>query len=340
MKRTLFEQARLKLTGQFTLVVLGIGLIFSWLFYERMSLVLRLEYERINLRWQREEQGLGPPPMMPRPRRLEREDIETAQKRMIGQLVIINGLVVGLAAVAGYWLSGLTLKPIKEAMEEQKRFVGDAAHELKTPITALKTTLEVNLMDKNLDKKNTKIFKENLEDVNHLEGLTEGLLKLAQVEAEPLKLKPTVVKAFINPAVKQARPLAKQKNIQLKLKIEDPDLQVKGDSQALADLMLIILDNAIKYSPQQSQVEVTTETRQNQLVVSVSDQGIGIAPEHQPQIFSRFYQVDPARTKNNDHGFGLGLALAQQIVKQHHGEIKVTSQVGQGSRFVITLPLV
>ena len=223
-------------------------------------------------------------------------------------------------------------------MEEQKRFIGDAAHELKTPITALKTSLEVNLMDKDLDTKSHNILRENLEDVASLESLTKSLLHLARLDGQQSKFSEINLTEIIDRAIKHVRPLAKKKNVTLNTNQISQKLMIKGDKEMILDLLLIFLDNAIKFSPEKSQISLIVKPLANQVVIKIKDTGIGIAKHHLPHIFDRFYRVDQARSNSDEGGHGLGLAVAKQIIDQHHGSVSVKSEVGKGTTFTIKLP--
>ena len=167
----------------------------SIVFYVRTMTVLEKQQERFEQRfnkeflrrWPRETRAPHPFP----------EDLDEARNDIITQLVIINGSILLIVAGAGYVLSGQTLKPIAKTHAEQKRFVSDAAHELKTPIAALKTSLEVNLMDRKLNRHAKNILRENLEDVTSLQQLTERLLKLARTNGNTVALHPTNISAVI-----------------------------------------------------------------------------------------------------------------------------------------------
>lgn len=340
MTEAIVNKARLKLTLQYTIVIGVISLMISGVFYIRTARLIEAEFERINRRFQIEEQGIMPPPgpMLIR-RRINPEDLLSARYQLIKQLILINVGIITFAGGASYWLAGSTLKPIQVVMDEQKRFVGDAAHELKTPITALKTAIEVNLMDKNIKADTKKILTENLEDVVNLENLSKQLLTLAQLDDQSIELRPTALDVTIKQAIKQVLPLARNKQIEV-VDTDNVALRVKGNERALTELWTILLDNAIKYSPNKSEVKVRVLKIRHEAEVEVIDQGVGIEPEQLKLIFNRFYQTDQARTKNVANGYGLGLSIAQNIIRQHQGKIRVESQMNQGSTFLVRLPLV
>jgi two-component system, OmpR family, sensor histidine kinase CiaH len=337
----MFASARAKLTLWYLLLIVMISGTLSLAFYFRFTAVLRGEYERIDQRFQRDINDLSEPVRQRAlaARRINLEDLRNIRRAMILQLLIINAAIVVVFSIGGYVLSGLTLEPIEEAHEQQRRFVGDAAHELRTPISALKTTLEVNLLDKKLPAATKVILKENLEEVTNLEHWSESLLRLAKVTEQSLVLEKVSLKKAIDGAVKFLAPKAKQKAIKVVTEVKPETTTVKADQGALLDLCIILLDNALKYSPEKSQVVILAQARGRHVVMSVTDQGIGINQYHLPRIFDRFYRVDQSRTAGAQKGYGLGLAVAKKIIQQHHGAISVKSKEGEGTTFSVTLPL-
>jgi len=286
-----------------------------------------------------ESQGLIPIPP-PRMRRgFDIDDLYEAKHQILWQLIKVNGSIILIFGISGYWLSGFTLRPIHEAMTEQNRFVADAAHELKTPLTALKTSLEVNLMNKKLSSETKSILNENLEDVIALQNLSEYLLLLTRSSQQQIKLLPVNLLPVIESAIRRIKPLANDKEIKIKNISFDQNLKVLGDEVLLTDLLLIILDNAIKYSAKGSEIEISVNEEKKSLFISISDQGIGISSADLPNIFKRFYRSDKARSRTDTSGHGLGLSVAQELIKQLRGEIIVRSQIGKGSTFTIRLNL-
>ncbi len=334
----MFASARIRLTLWYLLIIVLITSSLSGVIYVRVSSVLEQEYIRIEQRLQQEWPGVG---LQSRPgfgRRITPQDLRNAQSQIAGQLIIINLIIIVFFAAAGYFLSGKTLKPIEEIHEEQKRFIGDAAHELKTPITALKTSLEVNLMDRALDKKTKKILKENLEDVTSLESLSQSLLRLAKVTDQQLIKKPLNLTKIVTRGMEYLEATAQKKEITIQLEKGKTKYWVWGDEGALLDLVLILLDNALKYSPKRSVIKVKLNKRKNQVLLEVTDFGSGISHRDLPHIFERFYRADQTRGNYQHHGYGLGLSVAQKIVDQHGGQIMVTSAVRKGSTFSVWLP--
>ena len=335
----MFTSARIKLTFWYVIIIVLITASLSSLFYLRTSQVISAEYERINLRMERENLGLRPPLGAPAFRQITPEDLREAKEKIVWQLLMINLFVVGFFSVVGYWLTGVTLKPIQNAHEAQKQFVGDAAHELRTPITALKTAIEVNLMNTDLPKLTKVILKENLEEVERLENLSEHLLQLTQVEGKKIALNKVHLQPLIKKVAKSAQKIAKLQQVEIIAKLPKDPLHTNANEFLLEEAIFILIENAVKYSPKRSQISMELSQTKNHASITVSDSGPGIAQEELQHIFKRFYRIDSARQKQQRNGYGLGLAIAQSIVQQHHGKINVQSEIGVGSSFSIVLPL-
>ena len=251
-----------------------------------------------------------------------------------------NGVILLFSGVGGYYLAGRTLQPIESALEEQKRFVADASHELKTPLTALQTSIEVALRDKKLNLKNArKILKESLDDIGNLTSLSNNLLILARMQSndQSLVLQKVEMKNLIEEVIKKFKPMAKKKGVSIKLKTKNE--KFRADKNSLFKLMAILVDNAIKYTPKGGKVTISSKKVGKWLEIKVKDTGVGISEKDLPHIFERFYRANSSRSKTDTDGFGLGLSIAKRIVELNKGTIKVESKVGKGSTFAIKLPL-
>lgn len=351
---TMFQEARLKLTAWYLLIIMLVSTFFSLAIYVGISRELERGFRRAELRLRAQEFNISLPPHfsdvpedLPVPLRetaphffVLMEDLEAAKKRLALGLLAVNGFILGISAMAGYVLAGKTLKPIETALEEQKRFVADSSHELRTPLTALKTSLEVALRDKKLSLSQAKkVIKSNLEDVDGLQGLAHKLLALANLQSngKNLDFRKVDMAGVANQAYRKILPLAKAKKIELKTKLVKQT--VLGNTESLEEMLLIFLDNAVKYTPKGGKVELIAKTPGKNLIITITDTGIGIAKKDVPHIFDRFYRADQSRSKQKADGFGLGLSLAKRIIELHHGSVTVASAVGKGTTFTIKLPL-
>ena len=178
----MFRSARVKLTGWYLLIIMLISMVFSAVIYTSTTRELERGFRRAEMRFRGEELDTPCPRQRPEHLRFSfTEDIEAAKKRVVLNLLMINGAILAFSSAAGYFLAGKTLRPIEATMEEQKRFVADASHELRTPLTALKTSIEVALRKKRLvDKDSRAIMESSLEDIDGLESLANNLLSLTQ----------------------------------------------------------------------------------------------------------------------------------------------------------------
>jgi len=268
------------------------------------------------------------------------QDISTGAHHIIWQLVYFNILVFVGAGFASYFLARRTLQPIEVAHEQQKRFTADVSHELRTPLTSLKMGSEVALMDPAASKKELReALESNLEDAAKMDMLINNLLRLTKLDADTAQsaFVPVKTAGLVETALAQTKKIAEQKDITIVT--SSKNVSLLGDGDALVQLLVILLDNAIKYSPEHSTVHVEATTHQDVLQLSVRDSGQGITPEALPHVFDRFYRADNARTKTNHDGYGLGLSIAKLIADKHNGTITLTSSVGKGTTATIQLPI-
>ena len=252
--------------------------------------------------------------------------IQDSRKRLIITLLFINGGILLLAGAAGYFLAGQTLHPIQEMVLEQRRFISDASHEMRTPLTALRSEIEVGLLDKKMSLNGAKkLLKSNLEEVIHLQKLSNSLLDVSRPSAVVTH---TLVSTdeVIGTARKVVSSAARKKAIDIQVK--GGSYQISGDKVSLTQLLVIILDNAIKYSPKGSQTTISVSAKGESVMLRIVDQGIGISKEDLPHVFDRFYRADTARTR--DGGHGLGLSIAKRIVEEHKGKIQIESRRNAG----------
>lgn len=234
-------------------------------------------------------------------------------------------------------LNGM-LDRLQQAFERITRFTADASHELRTPVALMRARTEILLRrPRSLNEYRTAHF-ENLTELENTTDLLEKLLLLARSDAgvETLHFGDLNLSLLTQSACDDMRALAETRSIQLHLEIR-PEIWIRGDAAALRRLILILLDNAIKYSSPGGAVTVSAVHDSSQAIVSVTDNGIGIEPQMLPHIFDRFFRADPAR---NSEGSGLGLSIAQWITQAHGGSVTVSSIPGAGSTFRFVLPVI
>lgn len=229
------------------------------------------------------------------------------------------------------------LDHLDEAFVRERQFIGDVAHELKTPVATLKGGIEVTMTKDRTKEEYKKAFSETLIDVNRLSTTIKNILDLAWIGAENTNLGENNfdLSGALIELQEIAAKLASQKHITLKGVIE-PGIIVGGAEDKISRAVLNIIDNAIKYTPTGGSVTVSLRKRKGNAVIEVGDTGIGIPEKELAHIFKRFYRGSKAAKVL---GSGLGLAITQGIVKAHRGEIQVTSKAGKGTRVLIALPL-
>lgn len=337
----LFESARFKLTAWYLLIIMAISVLFSIIIYEGVNSEF-VQFERLQqIREERMELGL-PPPMISRyvpPSLLNPAVIAEARNRLLARLIFINVGILVLAGAAGFFLAGRTLKPIAEMVDEQNRFITDASHELRTPLTALRSEIEVGLLNKKLTLKEAQsLIQSNLEEVIELQVLSESLLELTQYQNNNERdiFEEVSLNEVVSDAVAKVKSLAGKKKITIETAV--PAMVMNGGRERLRELFVILLDNAIKYSQTGTKVRISGKSSRRSYTISITDSGCGIDEKDIPHIFDRFYRADMSRSKINAGGYGLGLSIAKKIVDLHSGSIQVESIVNKGSTFTIILP--
>jgi signal transduction histidine kinase len=218
-----------------------------------------------------------------------------------------------------------------------RRFSADAAHELRTPLTILKGEMEVALRSSQAPEEIRQTLVSCLEEVDRLNSVVEDLLLMARMEGNAMSAGPTSVN--LADVLADAAPALSELAARAGNRVtvgSAPPLYIQGYDALLFRLVFNLVENAIKYTPAGGKVDITLEQQDGTAILQIRDNGPGIAPDAQAHIFDRFYRADPAREGS---GTGLGLALVRSIVQLHQGQIRVSSTLGQGSCFTVTLPL-
>jgi signal transduction histidine kinase len=261
---------------------------------------------------------------------------------------VLNQLFVGLIALGTFsmalvgatsWrLAGRALRPAQEAWERQQRFIASASHELRAPLTLIRASAEVALRDLPPDESDQRaLLHDVLAESDHMRRLVDDLLTLTRLDSGQLTLtKETVdLTALLASIQRQAARLGEQRGVAVEL--ADVGGLVQADTERLQQVLLIALDNALRYTPAGGRITLAATPMERTVQIRVADTGCGIAPEHLPHIFERFYRADPARGRENSNA-GLGLSIAKGLVEAMGGRITVESTVGVGTTVVISLP--
>jgi two-component system, OmpR family, sensor histidine kinase CiaH len=272
-------------------------------------------------------------------------DVSSAYETMDNLMkIIFFSLIAGsvISLLLGFVIAGETIKPIKRAYLSKERFAADASHELRTPISIIQLSAEA--LDNELDDKNEfvqQVISDIKDETIRMGELVENLLFLARNDSGRLNVQWEHIdfSKLLGKTVNSFKMLAKDKDITIESEIST-DLFIDGDKKLLKSLIVILIDNAIKYSHVGGIVKVSACQQENKkgsnLIFKVEDNGIGIAKDKVENIFERFYRLETSRSKQIP-GYGLGLSIAKEIVTIHHGSIKVTSEEGSGSCFIFTL---
>ena len=258
-------------------------------------------------------------------------------------LIILVGLAIVFFVIAlyiSYMMSKKAMIPISHAFNRQREFVADASHELRTPLSVILSSIDAIEMTIDIEKDDfvRKLLFNMKDEVKRMTNLVSDLLTLARSDSGKIEVKNDIFdfKPLAEKAIESVQPLAVSK--QINLQFDAPETVIgQGDRERLTQLIYILLDNAIKYTPNAGEVGLSLSVKQNELCIKVYDTGIGIKPEEQQLIFERFYRSDKSRSRQMG-SYGLGLSIAKWIVDIHNGSIQVESELGKGSTFIIKIP--
>lgn len=242
-----------------------------------------------------------------------------------------------LSIFGSLFMANKAMVPIQNAWQQQKEFLADASHEFRTPLAVIQTNLEIVRDNPTETVSSQEQWLNNIyEETICMTTLVESLLFLARADSHQqlLTKEHFVLPQAVSKSVELLRPVGNAKGITLIMKSQEEFLY-HGDESKLRQVVNILLDNALRHTPTGGRIMVTLENLQQHILLSVTDTGEGIAPEHLDKIFERFYQSDSSRSQG---GTGLGLSIAKWIVESHNGRISVVSSIGKGSSFSVFLP--
>ncbi|MDU1846082.1 MAG: HAMP domain-containing sensor histidine kinase [Niallia nealsonii] len=265
-----------------------------------------------------------------------------SEESMLAQLIIIMSVGIGVgslfAVLGGYFLAGRALIPIQRSWEAQQQFVSDASHELRTPLAVIQSRTDV------LFQKPEATIQERAFDISvisketrRLSKLVTNLLTLARSDSNQAEIVKTqfAVEEVIQEVVEQYEDIADFQGKKIYASVKNK-ISFIGDKERIHQLLVILVDNSMKFTMEGGEIELRAIERANSVVIIVKDNGIGIPKEEISKIFNRFYQVEQSRTDRE--GTGLGLSIAQWIIEKHDGSIKVDSALNKGTTFEINFP--
>jgi signal transduction histidine kinase len=260
------------------------------------------------------------------------------------RLIFLLGLPLAVVLITGtgWWLAGLAMRPVYQSYQQIQQFTADAAHELRTPLAAIRATVEATLRKQPFTLEQAHTTLQTIDRQNYrLSQLVQDLLLLSHLDLKVVAIQhhPCCLNDLINDLFEELFSLAVAADIKLDINIpQDNSIIVLGNEEQLYRLIANLVMNAIQYTPQKGEVMVRLERHEAHAVIHVHDTGSGISLDEQLRIFDRFYRIDSDRSRHTG-GSGLGLAITQAIAQSHQGWVSVKSELGQGSIFSVHLPL-
>jgi two-component system sensor histidine kinase CiaH len=278
----------------------------------------------------------------------EQEYVSNRLGTLRWQLVAVDAVIVVLLGVGGLVYARSTLRPIRESVAAQKRFVADASHDLRTPLAIMKADFEVALRDSGLAEGARPVLESGLEEVDRMSAMVEDLLTLSRIDAntEQVAREPLDLATLARQTVRALGGLAAASEVRLAFEAggekrtaaaDDGELIVSGDERHLRRALANVVRNAIEHSPPGAPVVVAARSAARDAELVVTDHGEGIPPAELAHVFDRFYRGDPARTQARG-GSGLGLAIARWAVREMGGDLSIESTPGNGTRVTLRLP--
>ena len=254
------------------------------------------------------------------------------------QLVAVDAVIVLVVGLGGLFYARSTLRPIRESVAAQKRFVADASHDLRTPLAIMRAEFEVALRRPDLDEMTRPVLVSGLEEVELMSAMVDDLLTLSRIDAhqESLARESLDLGAFARQAVDELGALAATGGVELHADAS-ADAQAVGDEGHVRRAVRNVVRNAVEHSPPGTTVEVAVRRTADRAEIVVTDHGEGMPPEVLAHIFDRFYRGDAARARDRG-GSGLGLAIARWALRGMGGDLTVESEVAAGTRVTLTLP--
>jgi signal transduction histidine kinase len=253
-------------------------------------------------------------------------------------LLIIGSASILALGVGSWWQAGRVLVSAQEAWDRQQHFIANASHELRAPLTLVRAGSDALLRKTFFNSGTRNLLKDIVSEIDYMNNLVEDLLLLSRFDTEQLKIRNDEVhlNELADEIQRQFQPLTLEKSI--KLSVQTEKITIRGDMVRLRQVVLILLDNALRHTPKEGNIQLVIKKQDNQAAISVSDSGEGISKEHLAHVFERFYQVESDRREGNS-GSGLGLSIAKSIIEAHGGKISIQSEAGKGTTVICILPI-
>lgn len=251
-------------------------------------------------------------------------------------IALAGGLIILLMGIGSWWLAGRSLRTAQKAWDMQRSFIANASHELRAPLTLIRASSEVVIRQTGTSSRQKDLLNNITDECDHMSQLVEDLLLISKLDSHQVKLEfvEVDIAGLFEEVRRQFEPLAEKGSVGLKIGATGG--LVKADRLRLRQVLIILMDNALRFTPEGGSIELSSRTSGRLVVITVRDNGRGIPIEQMEHLFERFYQPDSG--KKDDHGNGLGLSIAKSLVEAHGGSIQITSQVGEGTCVTLTLP--
>lgn len=331
--KQMFESATVKLTAWYLIILMSISLLFSYVIYQVSisELDTRLSTFQIRVDSNPAISGYDPRTF----ETFKTNQLDKLEVNLFFALSYANLAILIGGGIGSYLLARRSLRPIEEAHESVSRFTSDASHELRTPLAVMKSELEVALRDPRLTKADMReLLESNLEEVDRLSDLSHMLLQISRQDYADLKREEVNLSKLASQAIKAVGKDGKR----IMVSMPDKPLKIAANEAGLSELMMIVLDNALRYSPPDSTVMLRLSGTDQAISIETQNDGAGIHPDDLPHIFERFYRADKSRNSGEKSGYGLGLSLAKKIVELHGGSIEISSQPQSTTSVRISLP--
>lgn len=270
---------------------------------------------------------------------MERSMYDNMLFQLLKNLILIGFVSLIALLFISIYLTNKSIIPIKETFEKQKQFIADASHELKTPLSIIKTNTSLILSHPDDTIKNqSKWINYINSQTDRMSELISEMLSLAKMDTaeNKLPLSPINMSKIVESMILMFDAVLYENNIELETNISK-NLFINGDKESLKKLFSVIMDNAIKHTNKNGNITVSLFSDKNKVKMIIRNTGEGIAQEHLERIFERFYRVDSSRNRETG-GYGLGLSIASSIVKQHKGKIYAKSKIGEFTSFIVEIP--
>ncbi len=318
LKHDEFFGARLKLTFFYALTALGILLISSVILYQALI---------ANIQESVSEASLDP--------RIAQMVLDRAGDILQNKFILTDSVIMLLVIIVGFLLTQKTLTPIWESMQRQKRFIADASHELRTPITIALSGLEVALRNKEITGLAKDTLSNTLVELEDLAKLTNHMLDFTKQDlATTTEHLPIIMSQVVTQVTTKMKPVAAEKGVGIQ-NLSRLTATILGNQVELERVLYNILNNAVSHTPKGGMITIADSEDRKNYVITIADTGVGIAKGDIGKVFDPFFQSDSSR---HTGGSGLGLTLAKKIIENHKGDILIKSQLGLGTEVIISLP--